>query len=91
VGVADEHVGIEMWFQIRHLVEVAFMDEVANHTVRHPRWPPGQAQSATSRGFLANSTPNLPMPGAAAVTRVTLAVGQILRRERSTEPQLTFC
>ncbi len=30
MGIADEHVGIEMWFEIRHLLEAAFTGEIAN-------------------------------------------------------------
>src|SRR5271165_1136662 len=54
MGIADEHVGIVMWLEIRHLLEPALTGEAANaYDPTSPGWPPGQASLCDFWAFLA--------------------------------------
>jgi hypothetical protein len=70
--IADEHVGIEMWFEIRHLLEAALTDEIENaYDPAFSGWP-GQSPLCDFPGFLAISwITHLPMSTAPAVMLVT--------------------
>jgi hypothetical protein len=70
--IADEHVGIEMWFEIRHLLEAALTDEIENaYDQAFSGWP-GQSPLCDFPGFLAISwMTHLPMSRAPAVMLVT--------------------